>query len=54
MFSVTGSELILRAVRETYCGSIGVEYMYINDMAQKRWIQSLSSVSTSSPFAKSS
>ncbi len=31
---------ILRAVRETYCGSIGVEYMYISDVAQKRWVQS--------------
>src|SRR3954447_7313479 len=31
---------ILRALRETYCGSIGVEYMYISDVAQKRWIQS--------------
>lgn len=30
---------ILRAVRETYCGSIGVEYMYITDTQQKRWIQ---------------
>jgi len=30
---------ILRAVRETYCGSIGVEYMYISDVQQKRWIQ---------------
>ncbi len=30
---------ILRALRETYCGSIGVEYMYITDPAQKRWIQ---------------
>src|SRR5215470_9507343 len=30
---------ILRAVRETYCGSIGIEYMYISDVAQKRWIQ---------------
>jgi 2-oxoglutarate dehydrogenase E1 component len=29
---------ILRAVRETYCGSIGIEYMYISDVAQKRWI----------------
>ncbi|HXX10387.1 MAG TPA: 2-oxoglutarate dehydrogenase E1 component [Burkholderiales bacterium] len=30
---------ILRAVRETYCGSIGIEYMYMSDVAQKRWIQ---------------
>ncbi|MGD2140030.1 MAG: 2-oxoglutarate dehydrogenase E1 component [Burkholderiales bacterium] len=30
---------ILRAVRETYCGSIGAEYMYISDVQQKRWIQ---------------
>lgn len=30
---------ILRAVRETYCGSIGVEYMYISDVQQKRWVQ---------------
>jgi 2-oxoglutarate dehydrogenase E1 component len=30
---------ILRAVRETYCGSIGAEYMYMSDVQQKRWIQ---------------
>ena len=30
---------ILRAVRETYCGSIGIEYMYITDTPVKRWIQ---------------
>jgi 2-oxoglutarate dehydrogenase E1 component len=30
---------ILKALRETYCGSIGVEYMYMSDMGQKRWIQ---------------
>ncbi len=30
---------ILKAVKDTYCGSIGVEYMYISDTPQKRWIQ---------------
>src|SRR5512134_4022945 len=30
---------ILQHVRETYCGTIGAEYMYISDPAQKRWIQ---------------
>ncbi|MEO8164127.1 MAG: 2-oxoglutarate dehydrogenase E1 component, partial [Betaproteobacteria bacterium] len=30
---------ILRAVKETYCGPIGVEYMYITDTQIKRWIQ---------------
>jgi len=31
---------ILQHLRETYCGTIGAEYMYISDPAQKRWIQS--------------
>jgi len=30
---------ILGALRETYCGTIGAEFMYISDPAQKRWIQ---------------
>jgi 2-oxoglutarate dehydrogenase E1 component len=30
---------IIQALRETYCGTIGLEYMYITDTAQKRWIQ---------------
>lgn len=30
---------ILQALRQTYCGKIGVEYMYITDTEQKRWIQ---------------
>jgi len=31
---------ILEALRETYCGAIGSEYMYIADIQQKRWLQS--------------
>ncbi len=31
---------ILKLLRQTYCGSIGSEYMYIGDVTQKRWIQS--------------
>jgi 2-oxoglutarate dehydrogenase E1 component len=43
--AATGSEHatlreILEAARQTYCGSIGVEYMYMSDEAQKRWVQS--------------
>ena len=30
---------IIRALRETYCGSIGAEYMYVSDAAQRQWIQ---------------
>ena len=30
---------ILKLVRQTYCATIGAEYMYISDTAQKRWIQ---------------
>src|SRR5688572_15474428 len=30
---------ILAFLKDTYCGSIGVEYMYITDMTQKRWVQ---------------
>ncbi len=30
---------ILKALRETYCSSIGAEYMHISDPAQKRWLQ---------------
>jgi 2-oxoglutarate dehydrogenase E1 component len=30
---------ILKLLRQTYCGSIGAEYMYISDVPQKRWIQ---------------
>jgi 2-oxoglutarate dehydrogenase E1 component len=30
---------ILEALRQTYCGTIGAEYMFLSDVAQKRWIQ---------------
>jgi len=31
---------VLGALRQTYCGSIGLEYMHISDVEQKRWLQS--------------
>jgi 2-oxoglutarate dehydrogenase E1 component len=30
---------IAQALRETYCGTIGAEFMYVSDPAQKRWLQ---------------
>ncbi|TAL54732.1 2-oxoglutarate dehydrogenase E1 component [Pandoraea sp.] len=30
---------ILKALRDTYCGTLGAEYMYISDPTQKRWWQ---------------
>ncbi|MDR1461858.1 MAG: 2-oxoglutarate dehydrogenase E1 component [Azoarcus sp.] len=30
---------ILEALRQTYCGSIGAEYLHITDVDQRRWIQ---------------
>ncbi|MQY50254.1 2-oxoglutarate dehydrogenase E1 component [Rhodocyclus tenuis] len=30
---------IYDALRETYCGPIGVEYMYMSQIAEKRWLQ---------------
>ena len=30
---------ILDALKETYCSLIGVEYMYIDNIAEKRWLQ---------------
>ncbi len=30
---------LINALRETYCGTLGVEYMYTSDMIEKRWWQ---------------
>ncbi|MCB2024439.1 MAG: 2-oxoglutarate dehydrogenase E1 component, partial [Ottowia sp.] len=30
---------LLNALRETYCGTVGAEYMYITDQTEKRWWQ---------------
>ena len=30
---------ILSALRKTYCSDLGLEYMYISDIGQKRWLQ---------------
>ena len=30
---------IVKALRETYCGSIGAEFMYVSDPQEKRWMQ---------------
>ncbi|CAG2133321.1 MULTISPECIES: 2-oxoglutarate dehydrogenase E1 component [Cupriavidus] len=30
---------LLNNLRETYCGTIGAEFMYVSDQAQKRWWQ---------------
>ncbi len=42
-FAATGDTATLReileACRQTYCGTVGAEYMYLSDVAQKRWIQ---------------
>lgn len=47
---------ILEALRQTYCGAIGSEYMYLTDVGQKRWIQSrlegVRATPTYSPEAK--
>ncbi|MFN7835926.1 MAG: 2-oxoglutarate dehydrogenase E1 component [Burkholderiaceae bacterium] len=40
---------IVKALRDTYCRSIGVEFMNITDMAQKRWIQERLEGSRSTP-----
>lgn len=44
---------LLNALRETYCGTIGTEYMYMTDQAQKRWWQQkLESIRSKPNFTK--
>jgi 2-oxoglutarate dehydrogenase E1 component len=40
---------IIKALRQTYCGTIGAEFMYISDPAQKRWWQQRLESSRSTP-----
>jgi 2-oxoglutarate dehydrogenase E1 component len=40
---------IVQAVKKTYCGTIGIEYMYISSTEQKRWIQKKFEGSLSTP-----
>ncbi len=40
---------IVQALEQTYCSTIGAEYMYITDVEQKRWIQSRLEGSQASP-----
>ena len=43
---------IIKALRETYCESIGAEFMYVTDQKQKRWIQErLESIRTMPNFS---
>ncbi|WP_423196897.1 MULTISPECIES: 2-oxoglutarate dehydrogenase E1 component [unclassified Cupriavidus] len=40
---------LLNNLRETYCGTIGAEYMYVSDQAQKRWWQERLETTRSKP-----
>ena len=40
---------IVAAVKKTYCGTIGIEYMYISSTEEKRWIQKKFEGSQSTP-----
>jgi 2-oxoglutarate dehydrogenase E1 component len=42
---------IVAAVKKTYCGTIGIEYMYISTTEEKRWIQKKFEGSLSTPTA---
>ena len=40
---------ILKALKDTYCRSVGAEYMYLSDVPQKRWISERLEPSRSTP-----
>ena len=40
---------IIKGLRDTYCGTIGAEYMYISDSAEKRWFQERLETARSKP-----
>src|SRR5687767_2962423 len=40
---------LVNAVKKTYCGTIGIEYMYISSTEEKRWIQKRFEGSMSTP-----
>lgn len=40
---------IIKGLRDTYCGTLGAEYMYISDPAEKRWFQQRLESSRSAP-----
>jgi 2-oxoglutarate dehydrogenase E1 component len=40
---------IVRRLEKTYCGTVGLEYMHIEDLSQKRWIQEQIETSLSTP-----
>ena len=44
---------IMEIVKETYCGSIGIEFMHVQDPAQKAWIQErIESIRNTTEFTK--
>jgi 2-oxoglutarate dehydrogenase E1 component len=43
---------IVAAVKKTYCGTIGIEYMYISSTQEKRWIQKKFEGTLSTPSFK--
>lgn len=43
---------IIKGLRDTYCGTLGAEFMYISDPAEKRWFQQrLESIRSTPHFA---